>query len=162
VLCVLVCTPREVTNHPDYPGERLVACRTPALAESRRLKRESLLAATEADLEKIRASVTAGRLKDNDKIGVRVGKIIGKHKVGKHFTRDITSDGFSYRRDEAKIAAEAELDGIYVIRTTITTDTAPAPGVVRTYKNLRGHLIPAVTYLSQRGELFTLKIPQFR
>ena len=124
-------------NHPDDPGERLVACRNPALAEPRRLKRESLLAATEADLEKIRASVTAGRLKDNDKIGVRVGKIIGKHKVGKHFTRDITSDGFSYRRDEAKIAAEAELDGIYVIRTTITTDTAPAPGVVRTYKNLR-------------------------
>jgi hypothetical protein len=126
----------EIT-HPDYPGERLIACRNPALAESRRLKRESLLAATEADLEKIRASVAAGRLKDEDKIGVRVGKVIGKHKVGKHFTWQITGDGFTFRRDEAKIAAEAKLDGIYVIRTTMTADTADAPGVVRTYKNLK-------------------------
>jgi hypothetical protein len=126
----------EIT-HPDYPGERLVCCRNPALAESRRLKREALLAATEADLEKIKASVAAGRLKDKDKIGVRVGKVIGKQKVGKHFTWDITGDGFSYRRDEEKIAAEAGLDGIYVIRTTITADTADAPGVVTTYKNLK-------------------------
>jgi hypothetical protein len=126
----------EIT-HPDYPGERLIACRNPALAGSRRLKRESLLAATEADLEKIRASVAAGRLKDEDKIGVRVGKVIGKHKVGKHFTWQITGDGFTFRRDEAKIAAEAKLDGIYVIRTTMTADTADAPGVVRTYKNLK-------------------------
>ncbi len=126
----------EIT-HPDYPGERLVCCRNPALEESRRLKRESLLAATEADLEKIQASVNKGRLKDKDKIGVRFGKVIGKHKVGKHFTWDITGDGFTYRRDEEKIAAEARLDGIYVIRTTITADTADAPGVVRTYKNLK-------------------------
>ena len=126
----------EVT-HPDYPGERLVCCRNPALAESRRRKREALLAATEADLEKIRNSVEAGRLKDKDKIGVRVGKVIGKHKVGKHFTWDITGDGFTFRRDEEKIAAEARLDGIYVIRTTMTADTADAAGVVRTYKNLK-------------------------
>jgi len=126
----------EIT-HPDYPGERLVCCRNPALAESRRLKREALLAATETDLEKIRASVAAGRLKDKDKIGVRVGKVIGKHKVGKHFTWDITGDGFTFRRDEEKIAAEARLDGIYVIRTTITADAADAPGVVRTYQNLK-------------------------
>jgi len=126
----------EIT-HPDYPGERLVACRNPALAESRRLKRESLLAATEADLEKIRSSVSAGRLKDKDKIGVRVGKVIGKHKVGKHFTWDISDGEFTFSRDEEKIAAEARLDGIYVIRTTMTADTADAPGVVRTYKNLK-------------------------
>ena len=126
----------EIT-HPDYPGERLACCRNPALAESRRLKRESLLAATEADLEKIRASVAAGRLKDKDKIGIRVGKVIGKHKAGKHFTWDITGDGFSFRRDQDKIAAEARLDGIYVIRTTITAETADAPGVVRIYKNLK-------------------------
>ena len=126
----------EIT-HQDYPGERLVCCRNPALEESRRLKREALLAATEADLEKIKASVAAGRLKDKDKIGVRVGKVIGKHKVGKHFTWDITGDGFTYRRDEEKIAAEARLDGIYVIRTTITADAANAPGVVQTYKNLK-------------------------
>jgi len=124
-------------SHPDYPGERLVCCRNPALAESRRLKRESLLAATEVDLEKIRKSVEAGRLKDTDKIGVRVGKVIGKHKVGKHFTWEITSDGFTFCRDEEKIAAEARLDGIYVIRTTMTAETADAPGVVRTYKNLK-------------------------
>jgi transposase len=126
----------EIT-HPDYPGEGLACCRNPALAESRRRKRESLLAATEADLEKIRASVAAGRLKDKDKIGIRVGKVVGKHKVGKHFTWDITGDGFSFRRDQEKIAAEARLDGIYVIRTTITADTADAPGVVQTYKNLK-------------------------
>jgi len=126
----------EIT-HPDYPDERLVCCRNPALEESRRLKRESLLAATEADLAKIQASVNKGRLKDKDKIGVRVGKVIGKHKVGKHFTWDITGDGFTYRRDEEKIAAEARLDGIYVIRTTIPAETADAPGVVRTYKNLK-------------------------
>jgi hypothetical protein len=126
----------EIT-HPDYPGERLVACRNPALAESRRLKREALLAATEADLEKIRKSVEAGRLKDKDKIGIRVGKVIGKHKVGKHFTWEITDGGFSYRRDEEKIAAEARLDGIYVIRTTMTVAEADAPGVVQTYKNLK-------------------------
>ena len=124
-------------SHPDYPGERLVCCRNPALAGSRRLKREALLAATEADLEKIQASVAAGRLKDTDKIGVRVGKVIGKHKVGKHFTWEITGGGFTFHRDEEKITAEARLDGIYVIRTTMTADTADAPGVVRTYKNLK-------------------------
>jgi hypothetical protein len=126
----------EIT-HPDYPGERLVACRNPALAGSRRLKRESLLAATEADLEKIRSSVSAGRLKDKDKIGIRVGKVIGKHKVGKHFTWDISDGEFTFSRDEEKIAAEARLDGIYVIRTTMTADAADASGVVRTYKNLK-------------------------
>ena len=124
-------------SHPDYPGERLVCCRNPALAGSRRLKREALLAATEADLAKIQASVAAGRLKDTDKIGVRVGKVIGKHKVGKHFTWEITGGGFTFHRDEEKITAEARLDGIYVIRTTMTADTADAPGVVRTYKNLK-------------------------
>jgi Transposase DDE domain len=126
----------EIT-HPDFPGERLVCCRNPALKVSRAVKREKLLAATEADMEKIRASVAAGRLKDPDKIGVRVGKVIGKHKVGKHFTREINDGGFAYRRDEAKIAAEAALDGIYVIRTTVTADVADAPGVVRLYKNLK-------------------------
>jgi len=114
-----------------------VCCRNPALAVSRAIKRESLLGATEADLDKIRTSVSAGRLKDKDKIGIRVGKVIGKHKVGKHLTWQITDSGFSYQRDEQKIAAEARLDGIYVIRTTMTADAADAPGVVRTYKNLK-------------------------
>jgi transposase len=126
----------EIT-HPDYPGERLVCCRNPALKVSRAVKREKLLAATEADLDKIKKSVAAGRLKDPDKIGVRVGKAIGKHKVGKHFTWEITGGAFSFRRDEEKIAAEAALDGIYVIRTTMTAGLADAPGIVRTYKNLK-------------------------
>jgi transposase len=126
----------EIT-HPDYPGERLVCCRNPALKVSRAVKREKLLAATEADLGKIKKSVTAGRLKDPDKIGVRVGKAIGKHKAGKHFTWQITGGAFSFRRDEEKIAAEAALDGIYVIRTTMTAGLADAPGIVRTYKNLK-------------------------
>src|SRR5258707_15324104 len=82
-------------SHPDYPGERLVCCRNPALAESRRLKRESLLAPTEADLGKIPASVTAGRLKDKEKIGIPGGKVIGKHKVGQHFPCETTDAGFT-------------------------------------------------------------------
>ena len=124
-------------SHPDYPGERLVCCRNPALAQSRAYKREELLAATEADLEKIRSSAGKGRLKDADKIGVRVGKVIGKHKVGKHFVWEITGASFSYRRDEEKIAAEARLDGIYVIRTTVSAADADTPSVVQTYKNLK-------------------------
>jgi hypothetical protein len=107
------------------------------LAVSRRLKRESLLSATEADLEKIKASATAGRLKDPDKIGIRVGKVIGKHKVGKHFLWEISDGSFGFRRDEEKIAAEAALDGIYVIRATIAPDIADAPRVVQIYKNLK-------------------------
>ena len=79
----------EITD-PDYPGERLICCRNPALAAQRARKRESLLAATEKELDKIRASVQAGRLKDADKIGIKVGKVINKRKVGKHFITDIT------------------------------------------------------------------------
>jgi transposase len=123
--------------HPDYPGERLVCCRNPALAESRRLKRESLLAATETDLEKISASVTAGRLKDTDKIGIRVGKIIGKHKVGKHFLWEISNGSFTFRRNEENIAAEARLDGIYVIRAARVPEGTSAAGIVKIYKNLK-------------------------
>jgi transposase len=126
----------EIT-HPGYPGERLVCCRNPALAGSRRLKRESLLAATETDLEKIKASVQAGRLKDKDKIGIRVGKVIGKHKVGKHFLWEITDTGFTWQRDVEKIAAEARLDGIYVIRAARVPETTDAAGIVKIYKNLK-------------------------
>jgi hypothetical protein len=124
-------------SHPRYPGERLVCCRNPALAESRRLKRESLLAATEADLKKIRSSVQAGRLKDKDKIGIRVGKVVGKHKVGKHFLWEISDAGFTFRRDQDNIAAEARFDGIYVIRAARIPETTDAAGIVRIYKNLK-------------------------
>lgn len=123
--------------HPDYPGERLIACRNPALAGSRALKRESLLTATEADLEKIKTSVQAGRLKDPGKIGVRVGKVISKHKMAKHFTWQIADGVFACAREEDNIAAEAKTDGIYVIRATMTADTAGAAEIVQIYKNLK-------------------------
>jgi len=124
-------------SHPDYPGERLVCCRNPALAESRRHKRDSLLAATETDLEKILASVTAGRLTDKDKIGIRVGKVIGKHKVGKHFLCEIGDGAFAFCQDQDSIMSEARLDRIYVIRAARIPATTDAPGIVRIYKNLK-------------------------
>ncbi len=95
--------------HPDYPGERLVCCHNPVLAADRARTREALLAATETDLAKIAASAGAGRLKDPDKIGIRVGKVIGKHKMAKHFITEITGTSLTYRRDTGQIAAEAAL-----------------------------------------------------
>jgi hypothetical protein len=126
----------EIT-HPDYPGERLICCRNPFLESDRARKREVLLAATETDLEKIRASAEAGRLKGADKIGERVGKIIGKHKAGKHFLREITGTSFAFRRDEQKIAAEAAFDGIYVIRTSVNQSILDSAEAVTAYKNLK-------------------------
>ena len=124
-------------EHPDYPGERLICCHNPVLEAGRARKREALLAATETDLAKIKASAAAGRLKDPDKIGIRIGKVIGKHKVGKHFITEVTSASFTWRRDQEKIAAEAALDGIYVIRTSVDADTLDAAGTVTAYKNLK-------------------------
>ena len=123
--------------HPDYPGERLICCRNPALADERARKRQALLAATEKDLAKIAASVQAGRLTGADKIGERIGKVIGKHKVAKHFLREVTDSTFTYRRDEDKINAEAALDGIYVIRTSTTGKVLDSTEVVISYKNLK-------------------------
>src|ERR1017187_3785994 len=115
-------------EHPDYPGERLICCHNPVLETERARRRQALLAATEADLDKIAASATAGRLKDPDKIGIRVGKVIGKHKMAKHFITQITGTSFSYRRDTEKIATEAALHGLYIL--------GPA-GVITAYKNLK-------------------------
>lgn len=122
--------------HPDYPGERLVACRNPALAAERTRKRLALLESTQVELAKIAAAVAAGRLTGAAKIGTRYGRIIGRHKMGKHFTTTITDTTFNYARDEAAIAAEAALDGIYVIRTSIRSDQLDPAGVVATYKSL--------------------------
>jgi len=119
-----------------YPGERLICCRNPALAAQRAAKRESLLAATETELEKIAAQVAAGRVKGADKIGIKVGKVINKRKVGKHFITDIADGGLSWRRDEEKITAEAELDGIYVIRTSAAEEKLGAAETVGAYKEL--------------------------
>jgi hypothetical protein len=127
----------EITGHPDYPGERLVACRNPALAAERSRKRAELLAATDALLEPIVASVQAGRLRGADKIGVRVGKVINRHKMAKHFTLDINDTSFAYTRNTAAIDAEAALDGIYIVRTSVGADRLDAAGVVDAYKGLK-------------------------
>jgi hypothetical protein len=119
-----------------YPGERLICCRNPALAAQRAAKRQSLLEATEEELGKIRASVRAGRVKDADKIGIKVGKVINKRKVGKHFITDITDSRFEFRRDQEKVSAEAELDGIYVIRTSAAEETLGTAETVEAYKDL--------------------------
>src|SRR3974377_1501282 len=119
-----------------YPGERLICCRNPALAAQRAAKRHSLLEATEEELEKISVQGAAGRLKDPDKIGVKVGKVINKRKVGKHFITDIADGRFEFRRDEGKIAAEAELDGIYVIRTSAAAEKLGAAETVEACKDL--------------------------
>jgi len=125
----------EIT-HPDFPGERLMCCRNPALAAERARKRAELLAATEAELDKVTRLVQAGRLAGAAKIGVRTGKVLGKFKVAKHFDLQITDTAFAYQRRQAQIAAEAALDGIYVIRTSVAADQLDTAGVVEAYKRL--------------------------
>jgi hypothetical protein len=125
----------EITR-PDYPGERLIACRNPLLAAERARKREDLLAATEDDLAKIAARAAAGQIKGKDTIGVRAGRVINKHKVAKHLILDTGENHLAFRRDQAAIDAEAALDGIYVIRTPLPAAQLDAPGTVTAYKNL--------------------------
>ena len=108
----------EITS-PDFPGERLIACRNPHEAAKRARTRQELLAATEADLATIAARAAAGRIKDPDKIGVAAGKVINKRKVAKHFILDIGEGRITWRRDQDSIDAEAATDGIYVIRTPV-------------------------------------------
>ena len=121
------------------PGERLMVCRNPLLAADRARKRSELLAATEALLEPIAAATRRKkhRLKGKEKIGERVGKVIGKYKMAKHFTWSIDDEGvFTWQRDDASIAAEARLDGLYVIRTSLPQTELDGPGTVRAYKRL--------------------------
>ena len=125
----------EITS-PDYPGERLVACRNDALAKLRAYKRESLLQATEALLAVTKASVDAGRLTGQDKIGVQVGKIVNRHKVAKHFELRIGDAALAWARRQDAIDAEAALDGLYVIRTSLGEQHMDAPTCVRSYKAL--------------------------
>ena len=123
-------------THDDYPGERLIACRNPALARLRAEKRKDLIAATTRELEKVEGMVTAGRLQGADKIGVRVGKVIGKYKVAKHFDLTIEDASFAFKVDEARVAAEAALDGLYVIRTSVASADMTAEQAVLDYKRL--------------------------
>jgi hypothetical protein len=110
-------------SSPDFPGERLVACRSPFEAARRARTREALLQATEADLAKIAARVEAGRIKDPGKIGIRAGRILNKRKAARHFTVDIGQQRISWHRDQDNIDAEALTDGIYVIRTPVPEET---------------------------------------
>jgi hypothetical protein len=127
----------EIT-HPGYPGERLIVCKNPLLATDRARKRQELLAATERDLARIATALQRAkrRLRGAAAIGLRVGKVLGRHKVGKHFTIAITDTTLHYQRDQAAIAAEAALDGLYVIRTNVPADGWPASETVRAYKRL--------------------------
>ncbi len=129
----------EIT-HPGYPGERLVACRNSALAAERARKRSELLAATEADLGEVKAAVERERqpLRGKDKIALRVGSVLNKHKVAKHFDLEIADDSFSFSRKEDQISAEAALDGIYVVRASAPhTSGLSAVELVGAYKDLK-------------------------
>jgi hypothetical protein len=123
-------------SHPDYPGERLVACRNPVLADERARKRNELLTATQDTLAPVLAAVQAGRLQGADRIGLRVGKLINKYKMAKHLDVSITDTTLAISRRTTQIEAEAALDGIYVLRTTVPAETLDAAGVVGAYKNL--------------------------
>jgi hypothetical protein len=123
-------------SHPDYPGERLIACRNPHLAAERARKRGELLAATEELLAQIIDRVSAGRLVGADAIGVAVGKVIGKYNVAKHFRYTITDTSLTVERHHDQIAAQAALDGIYVLRTSVDAHQLDAAAVVAGYKNL--------------------------
>jgi transposase len=123
---------------PDYPGERLIVCRNPLLAEERRRKREDLLLATEAELEKIAVATRRDkyRLKGKDRIGLRVGRVLGRFKMAKHFHIVIGDDSFLYERDHPRIAEEAALDGFYVIRTNVGPKQLSSEDTVACYKRL--------------------------
>ena len=123
---------------PDFPGERLIVCKNPALAEERKRKRDELLDATEQDLKDIQARIVRKRqpLRGADKIGLAVGALLGRRKVAKHFRITITNDALSFTRDHAAIATEAALDGFYVLRTNVPADALDAADTVRAYKSL--------------------------
>jgi transposase len=123
-------------SSPDFPGERLVACRNPELARMRAHTRADLLLATERNLQKIKVRVEAANLVGKDKIGLAVGKVVNQYKVAKHFELTITDDSLTYTRLTDNIAAQAALDGLYVIRTSVTAERMDAPTCVRTYKSL--------------------------
>jgi transposase len=123
-------------RHPDFPAERLVACRNAELAKLRAHTRQALLDATGKELAKVQRLVARGRLQGRDAIGVRVGKVINKYKVAKHFALAIAADRLDFSRKEVQIAAEAALDGLYVIRTSVPPERLTPEDTVRRYKEL--------------------------
>ena len=129
----------EIT-HPDFPGERLIACFNPLLAEERARKRPELLTATEKELEKVAGATRRKKrpLRGKQNIGLRVGKVLNRYKMGKHFQIQIQDDSFSYQRKQANIEKEESLDGIYVIRTNVPAEVFSSEQAVRNYKSLSG------------------------
>jgi transposase len=125
-------------DSPEFPGERLIACLNPLLAAERSRKRESLLQATEKDLDAIVEATRRpkNRLQGKVRIALRIGKILNHYKVGKHFLLEISDTAFSYRRNQERINAEASLDGVYVVRTSVPKDELSARDAVRSYKSL--------------------------
>jgi hypothetical protein len=125
-------------SSPDFPGERLIVCRNPALAEEQRRKREDLLAASEKELAEIRVAVVRPHnpLRGAAAIGLRAGSVLARRKVAKHFTLTITEDSFAFARDEAAIAREKDLDGFYVLRTSLPAEELDAGATVFAYKGL--------------------------
>jgi hypothetical protein len=125
-------------HDPRYPAERLVVCKNPLLAQERARKREDLLRATERELSKVAAATARkkNRLRGKDKIGLRVGKVLGRFKMGKHFVLSFTDESFSYERNPTSIAEEAALDGVYVLRTSVAPNELATSDVVRSYKRL--------------------------
>jgi transposase len=125
---------------PQYPGERLIACRNPLLAEQRSRKRKELLNAAEAGLKQIVARTRREKrpLRGKEKIALAVGKALGRYKMGKHFQWEITEEGFTFQRNQESIEREATLDGIYVIRTNVPAAQLPAAQTVQAYKRLSG------------------------
>jgi transposase len=126
----------EITAAEDYPGERLIVCRNPLVAAERTRKREELLQATERDLQQIAERVQKGTLTGQEEIGLAVGPAVKRYKMRKHFDLQITDQDFSFTRKTEQVQAEAALDGIYILRTSLTTDECSTGDVVRSYKNL--------------------------
>lgn len=122
----------------DYPGERLIACRNPMLAQEKSLTRVALLQATEQELYKIVIATSRDKraLKGADQIGLRVGRVLNSKGVGKYFNISLTDESFTYSRNEAVIASDAALDGVYIIRTSVPAQTLDAVSTVRAYKSL--------------------------
>lgn len=123
-------------SHPDFPGERLVVCRNPLVADRRARTRGSLIDATRQALERVQSMVARGKLKGREKIGVRVGRVVNQYKVAKHFELDIQDDRFTFRLLPDRVASEAALDGLYVIRTSLPRQRLDAADTVRSYKLL--------------------------
>ena len=127
----------EISDAERYPGERLVVCRNPLVADERRRKREALLAATERALGEIRARVEQGTLAGEADIGLAVGAVWNRWRVKKHFELEISDTSFRFQRKQEQVAAEAALDGLYVLRTSVSAETLDPPEVVRSYKQLK-------------------------